>query len=320
MTAPPPRASAGLTLVELLASVSIAVILSTMATVAFVQIQKVQNRLLARLEMHNSARFLYQDLAESLNALQQDGALWLEATADDGSGDGTVTLTFLHGKTDEHGFATNSQRWWNGEVDAVYQTRCTDLDWCCWKWDQKLQTIYTAENSLPRYFKIIPKWVGPTGNFGSNGPWYINMPQPLRQATPYQLAAPVGSSQAALSGNRYGSPDNTNDLSDYQDLANHLSPVLRNVTGFHIEMLAADGTVYDADNTATQTIGLDGNLANAQCWAAQDGIQPYLRRPRLIRILADLRDPQTGVTQSFSFSFRVAGILPTAYGAGKGIP
>ena len=54
--------------------------------------------------------------------------------------------------------------------------------------------------------------------------------------------------------------------------------------------------------------------------AAQDGIQPYLKRPRLIRILADMRDPQTGVTQSFTFSFRVANVLPLAYGAGKVIP
>ena len=318
---------AGLTLIELLSASAIALTLSVLASVSFVQILKAQQRLLTRLEMHNSARFLYQNMSDSLSALQPDGAMWLESAADDGSGDGLVTLTFLRGKLDEHDNATNSLRWWGADVNTQYQTRCTDLTWCCWQWNQKLQTLSTGVSSFPRAFKIVPPWNGPTGNFGSrNGDnWFMNMPQPLRVATPCPGLTPSGSSLAALSGNRYGSPDYTNDTSDYQDLMVNLAPVIRNVTGFHVEMLLADGSVVDADNTQSQTLGYDGNFVNAQCTPGLNGSpapvnpRPYLKRPRLIRTLIDMRDPQTGVTQSFSYSYRPAAILPLSYAIGKTI-
>ena len=320
MTAPNARLRLGMTLIELLTSVTIGVVLATISTVAFIHILKAQTRLLSRLEMHNSARFAYQSMSEEFSALQQDGALWLETTADNGSGNGLVCVTFLHAMLDEHGFTTNSQRWQGGEIDAVYQNRCSDLNWCCWRWNQQARTLATGVNSLPRQFRINPSWVGPAGDFGSTGCWFVNMPQPLRQAMPYPQVAPIGSSQAALGGNRYGSTDNTNDLSDYQDLSNNLSPILHDVVGFHVEMLLSDGSVVDADNTQTQTLGYDGVLVNGQCLPALNGVQAYLKRPRLIRVLIDMQNPLTGVTQSFSFSFRSANVLPLTYGAGKSIP
>jgi hypothetical protein len=314
------KSRSGMTLIELLSATAISLTLSVLATVSFVQILKAQQRLLTRLEMHNSGRFIYQNMSEGLSSLQPDAAMWLESTADDGTGTGTVSLTFLRGKLDEHGFTTNSCRNWGGEQDAVYQTRCTDLTWCCWKWNQKLQTLSTGECSPPRQFKILNNWTGPNGNYGSGATWFVNMPQPLRLAMPYPNVMPVGSSAAALSGNRYGSADFKNDISDYQDLTGNLAPVVRNVSNVHIEMLLADGSVIDADNTQSQIFGFDGNFVNAQCTPGANGTQPYLKRPRLIRTLIDMRDPQTGVMQSFSFSYRPANVLPTSYGTGKIIP
>lgn len=317
----PANPRSGLTLIEISVCTAIGVTLSAMATVAFIQIQKTQSRLLTRLEMHNSARFLYQNMSESLSSLQQDGALWVETTADSGSGNGMVNLTFMRGKLDEHNFTTNSLRWWNGEGDAIYATRCTDLTWCRWQWNQHLQILSTGVcTPVARMFRVQAPWTGPTGNYGSNGQWFLNMPQPLRQAVPYPSATPIGSSAAALGGNRYGSADYRNDISDYQDLCGNLSPVLRNVSGFHLELLMADGSVVDADNTQSQTLGYDGNFVSAQCTPGADGIQPYLKRPVVVRLLIDMTDPQTQLKQSFAFSFRSASILPMVYGTGKYIP
>jgi Tfp pilus assembly protein PilE len=321
LVASTPRARAGLTLVELLTATAIALALSVLATVSFMKILKEQQRLTSRLAMHNSARFVYQNMSESLSSLQPDAAMWLESSADDGSGNGTVSLTFLRGKLDEHDFATNSARWWAQEANAEYQTRCTDLTWCCWKWSQQKQTLYSGVCSHPRAFKLASPWAGPIGNYGNGNTWFMNMPQPLQLADPYPSAGfPAGGSAAALNGNRYGSPDLKNDISDYQDLAGNLAPVMRHVTAFHIEMQLADGSIVDADDSQTTTLGCDGNFVDARCSQGADGALPYLKRPRLIRTLIDLRDPVTGVTQSFSFSYRPTGVLPKSYRSGRAIP
>jgi Tfp pilus assembly protein PilE len=317
------RASQGLTLIELMTSVTIALALSVLATVCFLQVRAVLQRMRVRLEMHNSARFLYQTFAEQMAALQQDGAMWVETTQDGGSGTGTVSITFLKGKTDEHGFTTNNGNLnTGGEEFSVYQNRCCDLDWCSWRWDQSHAAIYLGTTSPPHQFPITTSWPGPNGdyNFGIGNVYFMNMPQPLEQAVPYPKALPPTSSQAALNGNRYGSPDYQNDVSDYQDLQNQMAPVIRNVTKCVIELILSDGSVIDADTSQSQTQALDGNFVDGHCSVAADGNFPFKRRPRLIRLLFDMTDPRTGISQSFSFSFQPPGMLPSSYPSGKTIP
>ncbi len=309
----------GMSLIELLTSVAVCVVLSTLATVVFLQVRGVLQRMHVRLDMHNSARFIHQQLSEQLAALQQDGAMWLESTKDDGSGNGQLTLTFLKGKMDEHDFTNSNGGMWNGETNGVYKTRCTDLTWSCWHWDQKHAVISSGTTSPPRQFRITTPWNGPNGNYQSA--WMVNMPQPLQSATPYPQAVPAGSSQAALSGNRYGSPDLTNDISDYQDIQNHLALAIRNVTGFTVEMILNNGTVVDAGVSQSKTIALDGSYVNADASSpASNGVYPYKLRPRLIRVLLDMTDPVTGISQSFSFSFQPPCMLPLAYPTQGPIP
>ncbi len=313
-----PRRARALTLVELLTSVSICLALSMLATVSFIQIRAVLQRMQVRLEMHNAARYIHQALSEQIAALQQDGAMWVETRQDDGSGDGQVAITFLKGKTDEHDFTTSNGSMWYGEGNSVYQNRCTDLTWCSWSWDQKHGILSSGATSHPRQFKINTPWIGPNGNYQST--WMANMPQPLRSADPYPAALPAGSAQAALSGSRYGSSDYANDISDYQDLQDHMAPAMRNVTGFAIEMILSDGSVMDAGVGQTQEIALDGSFIDAHAAPDASGNAPYKKRPRLIRVLIDMSDPQTGVSQSFSFSFQPPGMLPPTYPAGASIP
>jgi Tfp pilus assembly protein PilE len=309
----------GITLIELLTSVALGLVLSVLATVSFLQVRGVLQRAQVRLEMHNSARFLSQALSEQFAALQQDGAMWIETTKNDGSANGFVTITFLKGKTDEHDYTTSNGNYWNGEQNAVYQNRCTDLAWSSWKWDQKKAILYTGTNSPPRQFFIQSPWSGPQGNY--QGIWMANMPQPWRSATPYPAATPIGSSSAALSGNRYGSPDTTHDFSDYQDLLNQMSPVVRNVTGCVFELILDDGSVVDADVTQTRTLPLDGSYVDAHATADSGSSSfPFKKRPRLIRLLIDMTDPVTNISQSFSLSFQPPGMLPLSYPVGSPIP
>lgn len=315
-----------LTLIELLTSVAIALALSVLATVAFLQVQRILLRTTVRLEMHNSARFMHQSLSEQCGALQQDAAMWLESKQDDGTGSGQVSLTFLKGKTDEHGYTTTNGSHIGGEEYGIYQNRCCDLEWSRWRWDQRQGALYAGASSPPREFRLTTSWAGPNGDYGrdagGNYPGnvtFMQMPQPLRQAVPYPAAIPVGSSQAALSGNRYGSPDLTADASDYQDLTNQMAPVMRNVTRCVIELVLADGSVVDADTSQDRTLSFDGNFVDARV-ASLAGGAPSKRRPRLIRLLADMTDPVTKVTQSFSFSFQPPGMLPTIYPPGSAVP
>jgi hypothetical protein len=300
-----------LTLIELLTSVSTGLLLTALATVAFLQVRTALLRLHARLEMHDSARLLYQALSEQFSALQQDAATWVESTQDDGSGDGTVGITFLKGKTDEHGYTTSNGDIWNGEQYSVYQNRCCDLEWASWLWDQRRSILSVAANSPPHQFLLQKSWKGPQGDYGQSV-FFVYMPQPLRMADPYPLAAGAGGSQAALGGNRYGSPDEQNDLSDYQDLKSQMSPALRNVSGFAVELILADGSVVDVSNRQARTVGMDGVFVDGHCAATASGAVPYRGRPRMIRLLIDMTDPQTRLSQSFSFTFQLPGLLPLA--------
>jgi hypothetical protein len=322
----PAATMGGLTLFELLVSVTIALALSVLATLSFLQIRGVLQRMQVRLEMHNSARFLYQNLSEQLAALQQDGALWLESTQNDGSGDGMVSITFLKGKTDEHDFQTMNGDYIAGTQNGTYGNRCCDLDWCSWRWDQKRAALYMGTTSPPRQFLLMNSWKGPNGDYqgfewgAPSSDMFINMPQPLQQGVPYPQAVPPGSSKAALSGNRYGTNDTQKDLSDYQDLQNQMGPVVRNVTNCVIELVLSDGTVVDADDTQNRTLPYDGNFVDGHVSVASDGNYPFKKRPRLIRLLVDMTDPVTGVSQSFSFSIQPPGVLPTSYPAGNPVP
>jgi Tfp pilus assembly protein PilE len=314
---------AGLTLVELLVSVSIALTLTVFATIAFVHIQRILERMGARLEMHNSARFLHQSFSEQTAALQQDGAMWIETSKDDGTGSGSVAITFLKGKTDEHGYTTLNGDNIGGEEFGVYQNRCCDLEWTSWRWDRKRRVLLAGTNTRPRQFSVLGSWNGPNGDYalGAGGNCrFINMPQPLRQAVPYTTATPTGSAQAALGGNRYGSPDLLNDISDWQDLSNQMAPVARNVSDFRIELVLADGSVVDADATQDRTLPFDGNYVDARVSVDPSGGQPFKKRPRLIRLLFDMTELVTGVKTSFSFSFQPPGLLPTTYPTGAPIP
>jgi hypothetical protein len=284
------RTRIGLTLIELLMSVAIGLALSTLATVCFLQARGALARAHSRLEMHNSARLVYQNFADKFSALEQDGALYLETTADGGTGAGKVDLVFLKGKVDDRDFSTNV-------AFGAYINEETDLGWCLLRYDEKRRFLADGVSSPPRDWICNASWKGPKGDYNSHR--FRNMPQPQRSA---------GSSAAAtLASSKYGSGD-VQDYGDYTDVTNHLDPFLRNVTAFTVELVGADGSVLTGDVNQTREVPLDGDFVDGT--TSPTSGTSFKSRPVLIRIRFDLTDPVLDFTQTFSFSFQPPGFLP----------
>lgn len=281
----------GFTLVEVLVSIALGMTLSGLCLATFLQLRSTVRRAHARLELHNAARFLQHTLAHELAALQQDAALWIETKRDSGAGDGSIRLTFLKAKTDNADFTFDLDY-------GAYTSMLTDLVWAQWSFDQRLRALSTGASSTYRQFNVGVDWIAAPGrNFRDHR--FRSLPTPRREAGP--------DARTVLDRNRWGSPDPA-DIGDYTDLERRSAPVMTGVVSVVFELVLEDGTTVRADTTADQTIALDGCFVDARVPAA--GTRPSRRRPRLIRVLVELVDRGTGLTQPFSFSFQPPAQLP----------
>jgi hypothetical protein len=287
----------GYTLIELLTSIALGMMLSVLATSTFFQVRAVLRRTLARLEMHNTARFVYQAFQQDIAAMQQEGALYVETRADsdpdappgDGRHDGQIRMTFLRGKIDNVDFTSDD--------DGVLLN--SDLVWTQWRWDQRGAMLSTGSSSRSRTWDALSHWRSPQGrDFGGHS--FAMLPQPRRSAG--------AGAQARLDDNAFGSGD-PSDVGDYGDLAQQVLPVTRNVRGLELQIVLNDGSLIVADGNTTRAVALDGVFVDGRVPAS--GTRPHLRRPRLFRLRFELNDPETKLTQSFSFSFQAPAQLPS---------
>jgi prepilin-type N-terminal cleavage/methylation domain-containing protein len=304
---PRQRQRRGFTLIELLSSIAIGLALSVIATSTFFQVLAIMRRTQARLEMHNTARFVFQALRQDLMALEQEGACYIETRADsqpslppnDPRHDGEVCLTFLRGKVDNYGYS------YDGEGTGLN----TDLVWTQWKWDQKLRAICSGSNSRVRSWDNGGTWVSPAGyeygGFKGSPHSFMIVPEPRRAAG--------ADAKTRLDDNAFGS-GHSSDIGDYTDLARRVLPTTRNVTNFALEVVLNDGSTVRADGTATAKKSFDGVFVDGRLptavGAGPPPSLPHLRRPRLIRIRFDLTDVEAKLSQSFSFSFQAPAPLP----------
>jgi prepilin-type N-terminal cleavage/methylation domain-containing protein len=296
----------GFTLIEVLTSLAIGLALCVLATSTFFQVRSILRRTQARLELHNTARFLFQSLRQDLMAMQQEGAFYLESIADtqpnlppgDPGHTGEVRLTFLRGRIDNY--------------DYVYKedglTRNTDLVWTQWKWVESRSIMLSGSSSHSRRWDNWGHWVKATTgqDFGNspNGPHsYLNFPQPRRVAGV--------SASVTLNDNNYQS-GNGADIGDYDDLQNNLVPAMRSVTNLTVELVLADGSTVDVDTSSTKTVALDGVYIDGRVPTTPGTTQPNARRPRLLRLRVDLTDTDAKLTQSFSFSIQLPSNLPAS--------
>ncbi len=281
------------TLIEVLTCLVLGLFLTVLATGAFFQVRAVLRRTQARLEMHNTARFIYQALHSDLLAMEPEGAFYIETTADanpnlppgDPHHTGEVRLTFLKSKTDNNNYDAHNDM-------ALLNT---DLVWTQWKWQQGISAVCSGSSSTNRFWQEWGHWVKNGLDFANAnwyGKFYMNLPQPRRVAGT--------DAKTTLNDNTFNSGD-WQDIGDYDDLARNVQPVCRGITRFDLEVVFADGTVLDPSTASTDIYPYDGVYVDGHL--PQGALHPNLKRPQLFRLRFDITDFDAHFTQSFSFSF-----------------
>jgi type II secretory pathway component PulJ len=335
----------GFTLVEVIISVALAMLLTTMAMVAFFNIRRLVTRAETRLSMHASAQTLYTAMFRSFNSLQQTCAFVATGTANSAAAGATptdqVSIVFMRGKEDTQDFQYNT----NSYAGQGYKSLMnSDLLWEKWTWKASTNTLYRATSSVVRHFQ------GNTG-FTVNGVSYANanfdaVPQPRRVLD----TTTSRSWQLTLNDNQLF-PDTTTatdlfkqvdnlpptdtwvynrkslasayDLGDYEDLEYSLMPALTQVTAFSVQVLPHDNTganTFTIDGAPGTTpnvthvlngVWLDGRIASAQVATPTYTNSDLAKRPRIIRIRFTLTSTiKPTFSQDFSFSFLI-GMGPT---------
>jgi len=285
------------TLIEVLTSLALGIVLTVLATSTFLQVRAILRRTQARLEMHNSARFIFQALHSDLLCMQQDGAYFIETTMDanpglptgDAKHTGQVRLTFLKSKIDNNNYDAHN------DLNLLN----TDLVWTQWSWQQSISALCNGTSSTSRYWQENGSWKKAGLDYAA-GKYFLNLPQPRRAAGT--------DAKTTLNNNTFSSGD-SQDIGDYDDLTNNLHPVSRGITSFVLEVVLADGTVIDPSIATAASYPYDGDYVDGHVPTTQT--QPFLKRPRLFRIRFDITDFELHFTQTFSFSFPAPGSLPT---------
>jgi hypothetical protein len=291
----------GFTLLEVLTCLGLGLILTVLSTGTFFQVRSVLRRTQARLEMHNTARFIYQSMYADIMCMEQEGAFYVETTADASPGlpvgdqrhTGEIRMTFLKSKTDNNNYDAHN--------DNTLLT--TDLVWTQWKWQQGISAICNGVNSNNRFWQEWGHWTKngrDYANANGTGKYFMSLPQPRRAAGT--------DAKTTLNDNSFHSGD-WQDIGDYDDLANNVHPVSRHVSNFDLELEFADGSVLDPSVSQSSIYPYDGVFVDGHVPVA--AAPPHLKRPRLFRIRFDLTDPETHLTQTFSFSFLAPGSSPT---------
>ncbi len=316
------RPRPGFTMVEVLVAVSLSMLMVSVAWTLFSQTQRVAKRTQARLQLHASAKTIYESLRRDLLAMQQSCALWLESKASPTS----IDLVFMTAPMDEAGYQMKGQ-WSNVAV--------ADLVWTRWRWDGVRHRLESARNMTSRTWPIdqasdgIPSNPAAPAEVLDSGISSARFwPQPRRFT-----AGDAVSGTAGLDGNRWqlataggAAVGSGRNLGDWSDLEQRLGPVCTGVQSCTIELVQAGKTAAGAVRTVhadgsadlsfcSHGIRMDGvasrNVSDAP--AAITGFADEIgERPAVLRISFVLVDAPTGISLPFSFSIALPGpaLLP----------
>jgi hypothetical protein len=301
---------------ELLISTSIAMVLASVATTAYIQLSRAVARAEARMAMFSSAQRLYTQLHRILASVQPSCAMVVKTVAN-----GEVRFIFMRAIEDEWDFVPPAN-------DTIKNsTTNPDLVWEEWVWLRSTQTLRMASSSRGtptypgRYF--ISGSFTPAG-VNYSGKAFYAVPQPRRTLDPVD---PTDAATNSLNDNIYfpnsASPavslaNPKGDIGDFTDLENGLVPVLKQVSDLSFELITHDGTSIIVDDSATtapprvfQGVWPDGRLAPTLSAAPAFATSDLARRPRTLRLRFTLSDSRAGVASTFSFSFALPGLSPT---------
>jgi Tfp pilus assembly protein PilE len=316
------RSRPGFTMVEVLVAVSLSMLMVSVAWTLFSQTQRVAKRTQARLQLHASAKTIYESLRRDLLAMQQSCAFWLVSQATPTS----IDLVFMTAAMDEAGYQMKGG-WSNVAVG--------DLAWVRWHWNGTRHRLESARNMTSRTWPIDQAADGIPANPAAPAEVLANdipsarfWPQPRRYT-----AGDVLQGAAGLDGNRWqlstaggAAVGAGRNLGDWTDLQQRLGPVCSGVQSCTIELVQAGKTAggavrtVHADGSAdlnfcAHGIRMDGVASRfvTDAPAAITGFPDEIgERPAVLRISFVLVDAPTGISLPFSFSIALPGpaLLP----------
>jgi type II secretory pathway pseudopilin PulG len=302
---------AGFTLIEIMVSLSIAMILVTVVTSAMVTTRRMVQRGQALLEMHQRSGLLFMQLQARIGMMQQHGALVAFAN------NSQVGLLWLRGKEDYNDWDTS---WFKWNEDT------TDMLWELWVWDKSDNTLRVATTAFNRSFTPVPGSLHFNGIDYSNGQ-FLNLPQPRRVLNHNDWAGSLDDNQlfpnlaatAAASAVISASPSHASlatplDVGDWGELQRKMQPTLTNVSDFGICLVQHNGNTQTFTVGANNTLVLDGVRCDALTThdANHDGVidtgdaaaDAIGGRPVLVRFRWTMVDPVTGLSVPFTFSLQ----------------
>lgn len=281
----------GFSLIEILVSLGLMGFLLTSATMAFLQMRTMANRVRVRQAMHSTARVVAERLRQDFSATMPQGSFHVASgSAPDGA---DIELICLTGRYDHQNFGLESGHL----TDVTLGPADSDLTWIRLAYDQDAGVLTLADNALYRSFAIPSTW-GHMGQDYRNSAIGI-LPEPRRG-----IAADASAMRAMLDDNAW-STGFKGDIGDYDDLCQRAVPIADRCQDVTVVVVSGDGTEtpFTAGTSAFRSWGgllLDGS----------DPVADVLARPALIRLRFTLVDAKTEIAQVFSWSFAVGSILP----------
>jgi type II secretory pathway pseudopilin PulG len=306
-----PAAGGAFTLIEILVSLSIAMILLTVVTSAMYTTRRLIQRGQARLEMHQRSGLLFMQLQARIGMMQQHGALVAFSNNDQ------VGMLWLRGKEDYNDWDTS---WFKWNEDT------TDMLWELWVWNKSDGVLRVATSSFNRTFNPVPNSLHLNG-VDYSAMHFQNMPQPRRVLNHTDWAGTLDQNQlfpnlgatTAASAITGATPSlqslaSPKDLGDWGELQQKLLPTLNNVTDFGISMVQHNGTTQNFTIGSNQLLVLDGIRTDALVARDVNGdgvintsdaaASAIGARPVLVRFRWSMNDPVSGLTTPFTFSIQ----------------
>jgi type II secretory pathway component PulJ len=314
------RGAAGLTLIELLVSITLGMILIALAWSAFVKCKDAAARTSLRVDLHTSAS-AYREL------MQRDFANFSPATALFARSTPGVIVGTDKVDTVEIVFMRSIHPLRTQYNESIAQQFMADYHWIRWRfkrtwrqvagvWKVYDHTLYRSQSTPNRRWNAVQTIAGssyddPTGGIKPNGAdsgglLYINIPRPLRDAS---------AGIPALDFNTYNTPaasivagSGTGDIGDLTDLDRNELAASSRVRDFMVGWVDAGGNLVTVASDTAADQRIDGLYMDVLGPSGNAYATQLAKRPRVMRITMNLAE--ANVSQDFSFSIATPGLPP----------
>lgn len=286
------------TLLELLMSMTLTVIVVTVATTMFIQMLTMAQRLQALQTLDATAKTTYEKLAGEVTVIHPCAALWLRSKRNTKD----VEFVFMRSKYNRLDYIDSK----TGGNDIGY----TDMVWSRWHWNASTEILEVSSSRTCRWTTVSNSqsrdyWKIPGGSkMGNTLSTFVSVPQLQRDTG---TAADPNSPVDILNQNSWLTGEPT-DIGDYRDLELNAVPLLYHCTDLTIELANLDGAVKTADGSTDLAWAVPGSYVDGQ---DQTNL---LDRPSLVRLRFTLAaqtnnalafsrtDPNANVSRIYSFS------------------